>query len=242
MPKAIRRIIAASLLCFSMWAQPKGDAPTFDVASVKPNHSGEGTAITHNMGADVQMRNVPLRAYILMAYDIPDYQLQAPDWVRSERYDIAAKAAPDTPHEIISRMMQALLAERFQLTVHRESKTLSAYVLVVGKNGPKLKESKADSPKGGTSKTHLSAQKATMAKLAEMLGRVLGGPVADRTGLTGFYDAELTWTPDDGKNADSSGPSIFTAIQEQLGLKLETSKFTADVLVVDRANKIPTEN
>ena len=138
--------------------------------------------------------------------------------------------------------MQSLLAERFQLAVHRESKMLSAYVLVVGKTGPKLQESKADSPKGGTSKTHLNAQKATTAKLAEMLGRVLGGPVADRTGLTGFYDVEVTWTPDDDKNPDPSRPSIFTAIQEQLGLKLETSKFTAEVLVVDRANKTPTEN
>jgi len=125
--------------------------------------------------------------------------------------------------------------------VHRESTTLSAYVLVLGKNGPKLPESKADSAKGGTSNSHLNAQKATTAKLAEMLSRVLGGPVADRTGLTGFYDVELTWTPDDAKNAEP-GPSIFTAIQEELGLKLETSKFTADVLVVDRANKIPTEN
>jgi len=93
-----------------MWAQSGTDAPTFDVASVKVNHSGDGTAHTHNIGADVQMRNVPLRAYIVMAYDIPDYQLQAPDWVRTERYDISAKAPADTSHETINRMMQALLA------------------------------------------------------------------------------------------------------------------------------------
>ena len=149
-------------------------------------------------------------------------------------------------------MFQTLLADRFQLKTHRETKELPVYAVTVGKNGPKL--SKADPAGKGTQMSmgrgQLKAKKASIEQLAKLLGNQLGRTVLDKTGLAGDFDFELTWTPDvtgplgpkeggvDGPPpVDPGGPSIFTAIQEQLGLKLESQKGPVEILVIDSVER-----
>jgi uncharacterized protein (TIGR03435 family) len=149
-------------------------------------------------------------------------------------------------------MMQSLLADRFKLTVHQETKEMPIYALVVAKNSPKLQPSKAEETEFGGSRGQFLCQKVPMSMLAGQLRRLLGRPVHDETGLTGEYDFKLEWTPDEPPaNAgtaeartappDRTGPSIFTALQEQLGLRLESRKGVVVVLVVDRVER-PSEN
>lgn len=184
----------------------------------------------------------------------------------SERYDITAKAEGDgSPSpEQLRPMVQALLADRFKLAVHRGTKELSMYALVVGKNGPKLKENHdvepdAPSPTGGRrlrgaqfrmGRGLISGQRVPMTMLASQLAQQLGRAVVDKTGLKGNYDFSLEWTPEEGlplgpkeggsdapPPSDASGPSIYTALQEQLGLKLEATKGPVEILVIDHIEK-----
>ncbi len=143
-------------------------------------------------------------------------------------------------------MLQALLAERFKLTLHRETKELPMYVLVVAKNGPKFKTTESETGiSSNSSRTHWHVTaKGTMRRFAEFLSEEAGRPVVDQTGLSGSYELTLDWTPDDAPAANDSaaGPSLFTALQEQLGLKLDATKGPVEILVIDRANRTPTEN
>jgi len=154
------------------------------------------------------------------------------------------------------QMVQQLLADRFKLAVHRETKELPAYALVVAKSGPKLTATKDTGGGKGTSSGdgHLTATGLTMARLAQtltqILSRELGRVVIDKTGIVGEYDLSLTWTPDDRSAAaantskdtpDLPGPSIFTALQEQLGLKLESTKAPVETLVIDHIEE-PSAN
>ena len=141
-------------------------------------------------------------------------------------------------------MLQALLAERFKLEVHREPKVMSAYALVVAKGGPKM--TAVEAGKGSsmnTNNNHLTAKNTTMQRLADYLARQTGRPVVDQTELKGAFDFTLEWTPEESKSTSAdAGPSLFTALQEQLGLKLQTHKLPVDILVVDHMERTPTEN
>src|SRR5262249_48060089 len=152
--------------------------------------------------------------------------------------------------EQLRQMMQALVIERFKLTFHRETKEASVYALVVGKNGHKLEEAKADDPGPQLQlrmRREVTAKKADIGKLAGILSMALDRVVIDQTGLKGNYNFELKWTPDesqprgldspDAAASDPSGPSLFTAVQEQLGLKLEAKKAPVDLFTIDRAEK-----
>ena len=155
-------------------------------------------------------------------------------------YEIDATYPTGTPRDQVMLMLQGLLADRFKLVTHRETRATLVYALVIAKGGPKLKVSSADAmssknPRRG----HVEYQKVTMAMLA---ARFRGSgwtdrPVLDKTGLTGEYDLVLDWTPDDVKADDLSAPSLFTAVQEQLGLRLEAQTAPREFLVVDRAEK-----
>jgi uncharacterized protein (TIGR03435 family) len=154
-------------------------------------------------------------------------------------------------------ILQRVLADRFRLRVHHETRNLPVYTLMIGKNGPKLKESSPDAKFASGfemgSSARMTHKKTPMTRFAEFLSIHANRPVVDRTGLTGFYDFTLEWSPSDdaqqstlatagvSRNADSAGPSLFTAVQEQLGLKLETSKAPIEVLVIDNADR-PSEN
>ena len=194
------------------------------------------------------------------AYDVREYSFSGPDWLGTLRFDINAKFPPsDSAQEPKERqvarrlMMQNLLAERFKLTAHRETKMLSGYALVAGKKGPRLTPSeRKDGTSISTGNSRLDGYGMSMANLANTLANQLRGPVADMTGLDGKYDIKLEWSLDDakagggdggdGKSAPDLRPSIFTALQETLGLKLETRKIPVEILVVDHVERTPTEN
>jgi len=207
---------------------------------------------------------VTLEDLVLWAYGVRDFQVVgAPNWFRSARYDIAAKAyrAPDLKH--LRLLMQPLLADRFKLLVHPETRQVAVYMLKVGTKGPKMKASQGpastDAPQlvGRTNftRSELTGQHSTMAVLAADLSRRLGRPVIDQTALTGAFDFKLEWVPDESQigrtmpiaepsaNApDPSGLSLFTALKDQLGLRLESQRGPGEVLVIDHVERIPTEN
>jgi uncharacterized protein (TIGR03435 family) len=240
-------LMIAGLLAATMSAQSQ--QPAFEVASIRPARSGGGMSSVRITPGQVLMENVSLRKCIALAYNVSEdqhYAIAGPDWLRSEVYDITAKFPPETPQEQVRMMLQELLADRFKLKLHHEFKEVPVYALVVGKNGAKLQES-APGTAGGFNMGpgHLMGRAAAMAALADRLSNAsfqLGRPVLDLTGLTGVYEFTLVWAPDSAPEADASGPSLFTAVQEQLGLKLEALRGQVGVLVVDSMQRRPTEN
>lgn len=229
--------IACSLACILA-------AQSFEVASIKPNNSGSHSSHWNTNDAGVRAENVSLKQMIELAYDVKDYSLSGPAWLDTERFDVQAKPPRQMTNELFAPMLRSLLADRFGLVVHRESKEISGYALLLGRKPPQPHSM----PKEGGSHMNwsdgkLTAMNASMQQLADFFSRQLGQPVQDSTGLMGVFDLKLEWTPDE-RSQDSSkdAPSLFTAVQEQLGLKLQARKVSVDVLVVDRAERNPTEN
>jgi len=252
-----------------------GQGPQFEVASVKPSPPPlpgrfVQTVVRGGPGSSdpgrATFENVDLFSLIAMAYDIQRYQLSGPEWLSAARFDIAAKIPQGATRDQYRLMLQNLLAERFKLAVHHETKEIRVYELVVAKNGPKLKESTVDPaaadngpqppplgsslPPGYNGPRAMQFTKVSMERFVANLGGQLGQPVTDGTGLKGNYDIKLRWTglqaPAASEPADIGGadslPSIFSALQEQLGLKLEPRKAPIEYIVVDKAEKVPTEN
>jgi uncharacterized protein (TIGR03435 family) len=218
---------------------------SFEVISVKPNTSGSYNSHTSTATAGITAENVSLQQLIERAYDVADYSISGPAWLGDDKFDIAAKQPAGTPKGQMRLMLQSLLAERFGLVVHRESKSLPGYALVVGKKPPALHAKPADTGTNtNTTRGKIKGTNVSMADLAGLLSRQLEQPVQDQTGLQGVVDLSLEWAPDPGQ---TDGPanvasSIFTAVQEQMGLKLQAQKITLDVLVVDHVERVPTEN
>ncbi len=251
----------AMVLAGTLTAQTAG--PRFEVASVKPNKpSNNGVrggchGIDSKYSATEAASAPPLGRCVIsdgrlshmigIAYGVSMQMIKgAQDWVIGgyERFDVQAKADDPTKYTEaqLLEMLQNLLAERFQLRFHREPVEQSGFGLVVGKNGPKLKVSKADDasmnfaqgkPRPGEPAT-LMARKTSMKDLADLLSVFGGGPTIDKTGLTGEYDFTLSWD-------ETNGPALSTAVQEQLVLKLEAQKVPVSMFVIDRAAK-PGEN
>jgi uncharacterized protein (TIGR03435 family) len=260
-------------------------APVYEVASIKPNKSGDNRTRIMYSPDGLSATGGTLQMLIMSAYEISPHQISgAPSWLNSERYDIEAKMDSSTADDLrklsederrVERqhMLQALLADRFKLTIHRESKELPVYALVVAKDGPKFQEAKPGDtytngikgPDGHSGagmmlvgNGTLTGQGVPLVNLVRLLTRALGRTVIDKTGLTSKYDFTLKWTeerqapmfkgtegsqPGTGgiSTPESSGPSIFTAVQEQLGLKLESEKGPVDILIIDHVEK-PSEN
>jgi uncharacterized protein (TIGR03435 family) len=231
--------------------------PSFDVASVKANNSETGVDRIKNTGGNLFIENVSLKRLIGMAFEVPEWQsylLSVPDWLDSKNFDIQARFPPETPHTKFLEMFQRLLEDRFGMVLHREPREFAVLALIPGKiKRAGLTLRPAASP-GGAYKFramdgHATGSSLSMAMLAGRLSRPdfgLDRPVLDFTGLQGTFDLTLDWKPEqvqDGGGTDSgTGASIFAAIEEQLGLKLERRRVSLDVLVVDRINKVPTEN
>jgi uncharacterized protein (TIGR03435 family) len=236
------------LMLAAGWAQAPAPAE-FEVASVKLTQHGrtvEGSShstVGNTDQGSFSATNATLQMLLVWAYDVKDYQISGPDWLNSEdaRYDITAKSPAGVPSRQMPAMLQSLLVERFKLALHRETRTLPIYELVIAKSGPKIHEVASDGHSNSTrmGEGRLTATHVTMTDLAVQLSRHLGRAVIDQTGLKGAFDFTLDYAADD---ADTSRPSIFTALQEQLGLRLEATKGPVEVLVVDRAERIPTEN
>jgi bla regulator protein BlaR1 len=234
---------------------PAGAPAVFEVASIKLNKSGARGGRFSTEPSGIVATNMPLRTFIKAAYGVQDYQLSGgPGWLDSERYDIAAKSEGAAVDDKLLLMLRALLQDRFKLTLHREKKELPGYALVIGKSGLKVHEVEHE----GKSWTRfgrgsLNGHEVSMSALADALSGRLGRPVVDSTGIKGFFDVNLEWTPDQSQPRgpkesveplpadDGAGPTIFTALQEQLGLKLESRKGPVEILVIDRIEK-PSEN
>ena len=244
--------------------------PSFDVISVKPNKTSigsHGLIITEFTTDGFRGTNVPVHTLLLQAYGLHEGEsFGEPAWANSEVFDIEAKVAgPDVAafskldSDQLQAMLRQILAERFGLVAHRETRELPVYALSVAKGGPKLKESvidpsvSANARRGGgvrMSMGMIAAHECTIPYFLSMLSRQLGRSIIDRTGLAGNYDFTLRWSPDNGATTssnDSAGtqadalPSIFSAVQEQLGLKLESTKAPASVLVIDHLER-PSQN
>jgi uncharacterized protein (TIGR03435 family) len=315
-------LVASVLLSCAGATQTTAATPSFEVATIKaaapPTMKGSGDGnmrIAMFMGkqggpgtsdpGQITYSSVTPKSLMVAAYGVKSYQISGPSWMDTERFDIVAKVPKGATKDDVKLMLQNLLAERFKLTLHHEKKDLPMYALVVGKNGPKLKESPPDDPNakddeaaalkekqamadarrttvrdggmpalppGGPGirmmmmpgRMHMMATKQTMAQFAEALGNQMDRPVVDQTGLTKNYDITLEFAPegmagrgmpgmppppppsgDGGVSPEpdtQAAPSLFTALQEQLGLKLEQKKGAVDMLVVDSLEKTPTDN
>lgn len=227
---------------------------SFEVASIKPSRNNNADSnLDSAPGGRLTATNITVRELIRLAFGVKDFQIErAPGWLESERYDIAAKSAILEKTSLAEEQSQVreLLADRFRLTTHRETKQTQVYLLVVSKDGPKL-TAHNDGTGSGTRKAcgHLAGKRLTLDTIATVLSRQFERDVLNRTDLPGKYDFQLDWAPDSGPcplAADSEGsasalPSIFTAIQQQLGLKLESAKGPVEFLVIDRVER-PSAN
>jgi uncharacterized protein (TIGR03435 family) len=256
-PRSVLRLTVVLLVTLAssrLHAQftPPTAEPVFEVASVKANKSGAPyVGGPGDRFSDGQFRttNIPLRLLMRQAFERPqaDDVVGGPAWLDSERWDIVAKADSRTANML--PMIRSLLVERFKLTVHYETKERPIYLLTVarrdGRLGLSLRQATGSTTFLGSAGI-ITGRAVTMRQLANLLGSAAGRPVTDRTGLSDTYDVDLKWTPAGfaggaGGDVARDGPDVFTAIQEQLGLKLEPSRGPVDVLVIDRVER-PTDD
>jgi uncharacterized protein (TIGR03435 family) len=215
----------------------------FDVASVKLNTSETYSGKIDREGGRITVENTSLREIIFFAYGIAwgkDYAVSGPDWLDGEKFDIVATFPTETSRDSVQEMMRTLLSDRFALKTHRENRKLESYVLLVDKHGAKL-HANTEGAEGAFiwGEDHLTCRAITIAGLADRLsGPIfkLGRPVVDMTGIKGAYDFTLKWS------SDAESPSIFTALQEQIGLRLEARKTTFSIVVIDHMDRTPTGN
>jgi uncharacterized protein (TIGR03435 family) len=262
------RQIAVAILIFStsgMLAQtpaPRPAAETFEVATIKPVESSEKSSRFIKMEGPHRFieKDYTVKLLIAAAYDLNPRTISGgPAWIGSDHYDILALTPGDVQpsHDKQMLMLQSLLADRFKLTFHREQKEFSIYELSVAKGGPKLKKS-AEPPDTAPAvistvypqRIVLPARNVTMGDFTSLLQRaILDRPVVDKTGLSGKFDFDLEWAPDESQfggdvapaSADAPSAPFFTAIQQQLGLKLEATKGPVEALVVDGVER-PSAN
>jgi uncharacterized protein (TIGR03435 family) len=272
---SLTRLLLSSTLvatCAVSAAQNPADGPSFEVASVKPNKSGALTGRAPSPEVDrVRAVNTPLRTLVQVAYNIGvDRLVGVPEWIVRERFDIEAKADAPLTGNTWQLMLRTLLADRFKLLVHTETRDVPVFALVMARAdrrpGPRLRPAAVDcatlrtrseqtgdvDPCGAISRAQ-SLVKGMMTVRGAPLNWLIGTissdtqrQVIDQTGLTGAFDWELTWTPqpflgqpNDGRfpTIDREGPSIYTAIQEQLGLKVESRRGPVDFLVIDHVER-----
>jgi len=269
---------AACLVVVNGQTPPKPHA--FEVASIKENVSGgDNASVRAQPGGRVSVSNNSLRNIIRNAYNVQNYQIVGgPEWINTVRWDITAKAPDDAPPQELLLMLRTLLADRFKLVIRNESREMPIYALILaradGRLGSQLRVSNVDCaaifaaakttgqvpppttngrPTCGTRTTrgNMTTTGVAMSDLARNLAPFAGRPVVDKTGLSGAFDLDLTWTPEQGPSASegtqppaapsTDGVSLFTAVQEQLGLKLDAQRGPVDVVVIESAER-PVED
>jgi uncharacterized protein (TIGR03435 family) len=255
------RVLAIALVCSSVaYCQTAAPAtPSFEVASVKVNTTG-GRPDGDTKGDRLTLTNMPMKVIIALSYRVTNDRVIGPAWLDTDGFDIVAKLAPDTTEANLWLMMQNLLIERFHLSVHRDQTPASVYALVAARKSTGLRQSPTDAKldptcdregvcaRDGRQFTCRSCQ-STMADLVRNLPRWssqdwFGMPIVDQTGLPGKYDFSLTWTPTNRAEdaVEPPGVSLFDALQDQLGLKLEQRKAPVDRIIVDHMERVPTAN
>ena len=256
----LKRAAASALIFLApiLFAQAPAPSAAFEVATIKPvsPDAKAGRFIIMQGTNRFVAKNYTLKLMIAAAYDLsPKVISGGPGWMEADHYDIlAVTPGSDRPaHDEQMAMLRNLLAERFKLGFHREPKEFSIYVLETAKGGPKLKESTAPASDPAQlistvypQHIHLPARNATMGDFASLLQRaLLDRPVVDKTGLTGRYDFDLEWAPDETQfggeipvaPSDAPSPPFFTAIEQQVGLRIEATRGVVQALVVDRAER-----
>ncbi len=250
-------VVLSMVICAALYAAPP--AKTFEVSTVKPNSATDNRVMLRILpGGGFQATGVTLKMLIAEAYDVRDFQVTGgPAWINTDRWDINAKVEGVTdriPLDEFRPMLQKLLEDRFQVTVRREQKEMPVYALVPAKGGVKIHPVEGEGGRIGMSRGALTGEKIPIQMLARSLAQMVGRPVVDQSGLTGNYDFTLRYTPEIGQGGpvavpggtpppetSGDGPSIFTALQEQLGLRLDSQKAPVEVLVISRVEK-PSEN
>jgi uncharacterized protein (TIGR03435 family) len=248
-PEFVRHVAVAAVVLASPTIARTQTADSFEVASVKRAHDTSADPNLDSVRGRLTATNVSVGYLIRFSFALKDYQIERlPGWAENERYDIAAKGAADEPSDKAAALAQEqarvrqLLAERFGLTAHRETKQMPVYLLVEAKGGARL-TAHNDGTGSGTRNAcgHLTGKRLTLDTVATVLSRELGREVLNQIALPGKYDFQLDWTPDAGPCPGVDGarvlPFIFTAIQEQLGLKLESGKGAVQVLIIDRLER-----
>jgi uncharacterized protein (TIGR03435 family) len=232
--------------------------PIFDVASVRPMIYDDG-ARTHIYNSprtsEFKAVNVTLRDLLEVAWSMPETQMSGgPPWSSTAKFDLEAKSDPAIDEYLAAlsveqgkdtkrQMLQSLLADRFKLAAHIEKREMPIFALVIAKGGPKLVKTEVSGAalSGGRGRISIKGGDDSLAILTFELSWRLGRPVIDQTGIQGRYELTLNWADDDAGSAASAGPSLFTAIQEQLGLKLESTRGPVPTLVIDHAER-PSAN
>lgn len=253
------RLILLPLIAIAVCAQP---GLRFDVASIRPAKDGTGKGGLEILpGGGLKMGGVTTKQLISFAYSVPEDRIAGgPSWLGSQAFNVLAtaddpglkdsgpNAGPGTSAwDRTCLRTQALLSDRFSLVIRKDSKESPGYALVVAKGGTKLTPSPGQAPPGTMrSPGRIDSRAGTMEMLATVLSQMLRRPVADRTGLAGGYDYKVEYAPDRAVAPDSApaalaGPSVFTALQEQLGLKLENARLSTETIVVVRVER-PSEN
>jgi uncharacterized protein (TIGR03435 family) len=245
-----RFLVTLYLFSVVVVGAPQKPRPAFDVASIKTNKSGEAAASTiFPPGGRFSARNASLKLLIRLAYGVADYQISGgPDWIRFDKFDVEAKSEASPSVDVLGLMLQRLLEDRFQLRVHRATKQDEVYALVIAKGGLKMRAVSNDGTdtnrlrndawrgvKAGQG--HLFTDKGEIAGLAAFLTQIMDRPVIDRTGLYGLFGFDFA-LPSNILPLPDSSESIFEAIQDQLGLRLERGRGTIDVLVIDGVERL----
>jgi len=264
MQKCLKKLLLVAVIATPIYAQH----PQFEVATVKLSPPVPlGTPLPINLGSvnngTATLTNVTLSEWLQFAYGlVSETQVAGPDWIKSRdvRFDIVAKTGPGVSRDDAKLMMQNLVTERLKLSMHHEPREMQFLALVVAKNGPKLAPAKSDTPPAQIPAQlpgRLFHPTMSMAILASLLSRFERQIVIDMTELSGPFSIDLQWTPDalrnrvsqdgaaplvNGQTVNLDGPSLPTALQEQLGLRLDSRRGAVDVLVVDHAEKVPLDN
>jgi bla regulator protein blaR1 len=238
-------VIAVALSsAFGQQARP----PAFEVASVKPSKPGLTTfhiSAHQPIGNSFTTTNATIQKLVMMAYNVADWQHSgAPTWMTTEGYDINAKPERPASRDEIYSMVRTLLAERFKLAMHTETKELRLYALVSDKAGPKMQVNENGGPQHVSERPgHAVFQNVPLMRLTNFLSAEAGRAVVDKTSLTGNYDFTLDFVSSHGaaNSNGPSGPTIFEAVKDQLGMKLEPGKGPIELFVIDHVEK-PSEN
>ena len=220
-------------------------SPGFEVASVKQNRSGSLSSNNRMAGERYRATNMSLVALLRSAYSVQAFQIAGlPDWAEVDRFDIDARIESGANAGEWPLMLRRLLADRFKLALHREQRQSAIFTLLVAPGGPALNPGDPSKCTGSScglnaTPTQIVGENVTMGQFAERLSRSLGTHVVDGTALRGNFDFKLTWPPDDqfGSRGASANPALFTAIQEQLGLRLQSGRGPVETLVIDRAER-----
>jgi uncharacterized protein (TIGR03435 family) len=260
-----------SLRWIAFAQEPAGTKlPEFEVASVRPSNPDQGfiNAVTPSLNVDrartLTFVQVTLRDLIMLAYGVGAPQVQGrPNFLNgtpnspADRFDIVARVPEGSTRDQIPLMLRALLAERFHLSVHRESKPMEIYALERGKGAPKMKESPEGTPgaarcvrsfaerEGATLAaecTHMTSADIAQQVMALAPGYFRDAPVVDLSGLSGVYDFKIEWITAAESNNNVPGPTMINAVEQQLGLKMERRRQTMEILVIDSLDRKPTEN